>query len=164
MICHTWPPGSKVPRCAVGRLFGTLTHEDIIFSTTSTVSIFLVVYFEFGVCQMGGKVAIPCFRLWLDIRHAGCKIKCLKVRQALGTSKDVRLSSLILGACWTTFVYMSMLKIVKLSGCQVWSLGHVEQFLFSYLGSKVTVYKWKWHCFFLPHHHHQHPCLWHYSS
>ena len=42
--------------------------------------------------------------------------KCLKVRQVLGTSKVVRLSRLILG---TTFVFMTMLKSVKLSGCQI---------------------------------------------
>ena len=38
-------------------------------------------------------------------------------RQKLGT-RDV-LSSLILGTCWTTFVFISMLKSVNLSGCLV---------------------------------------------
>ena len=50
----------------------------------------------------------------------------------------VKLSSLILETCWTTFVFMSMLKSVKLSGCQVWSLGHAEQLLFSCQCSKVS--------------------------
>ena len=53
---------------------------------------------------------------------------------------------LILGTCWTTFVFMSMLKSVKLSGCQVvklpgcqdWSMGHAEQLLFSCLCLKVS--------------------------
>ena len=63
---------------------------------------------------------------------------------------------LITRTCWTTFVFMSMLKshclwlFVMLSyvKCLFWSLGHVEQPLFSCLGWKLSVYRWKWQCFF----------------
>ena len=55
---------------------------------------------------------------------------------------------LITGTCWSSFVFMSMLKshslwlFVMLSyvKCLCWSLGHDEQLLFSCLCSKVTVY------------------------
>ena len=51
--------------------------------------------------------------------------------------EPVKFSSLILETCCITFVFMSMLKSVRLSGyqfvrllgCQVWSLGHAEQLL-----------------------------------
>ena len=70
---------------------------------------------------------------------------------------------LIVGTCWTIFVFMSMLKSEYLwlchrsqvtchmshVRCLCWSLGHAEQFLFSSLCSKVAVYRRKLQCFFL---------------
>ena len=62
----------------------------------------------------------------------------------------LKMFMLILGTCRTTFVFMSMLKSVRLSSCQVarlsggqvvrlsFSLGHAEQLLFSCLCSKVS--------------------------
>ena len=61
--------------------------------------------------------------------------------------------------CWTTVVFVSMLKSdINYVKWQVsnfkndkflyWSLGHAEQFLCTCLCSKVTVYRWKWQCFF----------------
>ena len=60
---------------------------------------------------------------------------------------------LILGTCWTTFVFMSILKSDYFSCCNMshftchmshvtclcWSLGHAEQLLFSWVSSKVIV-------------------------
>ena len=42
----------------------------------------------------------------------------------------------------------SSFQVVRLSSCQVWSLGHAEPVLFSCLCSKVTVYCRKLQCFF----------------
>ena len=56
-----------------------------------------------------------------------------------------------LSTCWTTFVFMSMLKshILTLSYSLIHSLSrHAEQLLFSSLCSKHTVYCWKLQCFF----------------
>ena len=53
--------------------------------------------------------------------------------------KTLKTLKMILETCWTTFVFMSMLKGKFLSGCQVWFLRHPEQLLFSCLCSKVTL-------------------------
>ena len=45
-------------------------------------------------------------------------------------------------------VYAQKCQVVRLTGCQVWSLGHAEQLLFSCLCSKVTVYCRKLQWFF----------------
>ena len=44
---------------------------------------------------------------------------------------------------FTVFLIQSSVK------CLCWYLGHAGQLLFSYLCSEVTVYRWKWQCFFL---------------
>ena len=86
--------------------------------------------------------------------HATCCMSHVTLRMSLVICQMLML---ILGTCWTTFVFMSMLKsvslsscqVVKLSSCQVWSLGHAEQVLFPCLCSKVAVYSWKWQSVFL---------------
>ena len=68
----------------------------------------------------------------------------MKVRKALGTSKVVRLSScqvarlsrLIHGTCWTTFVFMSMLKSVRLSSLILGTCWTTLAFM-----SKVTIFR-----------------------
>ena len=61
------------------------------------------------------------------------------------SSVQCQMLSLILGTCWTTFVFMSMLKcgICQVSNvkCSSWSLGHAELLLFSCLCSKVAYVK-----------------------
>ena len=47
----------------------------------------------------------------------------------------------------------SVMSCCHMSKCLCWSLGHAEQLLFSCLGWKLSVYRWKWQCFFLDHHH-----------
>ena len=44
---------------------------------------------------------------------------------------------------------LSFIEFIDCSNSREWSLGHAEQLLFSCLCSKVTVYRWKWQCFFL---------------
>ena len=121
-------------------------------------------------------------------RRKGDK-KCLNVRQKLGTWKFFNVflrfpmfsnvfqcyllsshyltltlfQSLIesLLTCWTTFVFISMLKShshalslshsFNLSFNHSW---HAEQVLFSSLCSKFAVYRWKLQCIFWDLHHH----------
>ena len=70
-----------------------------------------------------------------------------------------------LSTCWTTFVFMSMLKNHSLTFTLSHSLilsfnhsRHAEQVLFSSLCSKVAVYSRKLQCFFLDRHSHTRSC------
>ena len=64
---------------------------------------------------------------------------------------------LILWICWTTFVFLSMLKSHSHTLFPSFTLSfshsrHAEWVLFSCLCSKFTDYRWKWQCVFLPPH------------
>ena len=76
--------------------------------------------------------------------------------QKLGTSdcdcvRVCDMLMLILGTCWTTFVFMWKLKSEYLWLCHMshvylkclcWSLGHAEQLLFSCVSSKVSIFNY----------------------
>ena len=63
--------------------------------------------------------------------------------------KTLKTLKMILGTCWTTFVFMCKLKSDCLSCCHMWHWHwHADQLLFSCLCSKVTDYKWNWQCVF----------------
>ena len=79
--------------------------------------------------------------------------KCLKVRQKLGTRKNLKILK---------FEKLKIWKFkFKIQNGLSWSLRHAEQFLFSCLCSKVAVYsrKLQWFFWHAPHHHHPpRPC------
>ena len=64
---------------------------------------------------------------------------------------------MLINFCFHVYAQKSLFMIVchsvmsccHMSTCLCWSLGHAEQLLFSCLGWKLSVYRWKWQCFFL---------------
>ena len=60
-----------------------------------------------------------------------------------------------LGPCWFFFISCGSSKVIvchavtcHISHALCWSLGYAEQLLSLWPCSKVTVYRWKWQCFF----------------
>ena len=94
-----------------------------------------------GLCS---KVSI-CNYVTCHISHVRCQMSYVICQMLM----------LILGTCWTTFVFMCKLKSEYLLLCHMshdkclcWSLRHAEKFLFSCLCSNVAIYGWKVQCLF----------------